>query len=95
MKTVFAQKAHTYAAAVRHKFTILDRCLEFMDGKVTGIARPRASDEQNKAYNGHKRKHALKYQTVTTSDSLIIYAYSPMAGSRHDCALCIRSNIKK
>lgn len=37
-----------------------------MDGTFIGIARPSKIDEQNAAYNGHKMKHALKFQTITS-----------------------------
>ena len=35
-------------------------------------------------YNGHKRKHALKYQAVTPPDGMILHAYGPVEGRRHD-----------
>jgi hypothetical protein len=48
---------------------------------------------QRVAYNGHKRKHALKFQAVVAPDGLILHAYGPMEGRRHDWTLYIRSGI--
>ncbi|OWZ10500.1 hypothetical protein PHMEG_00016650 [Phytophthora megakarya] len=39
---------------------------------------------QKSVYNGHKRKHALKYQTLTTPDGLIVHLYGPFSGRNHD-----------
>ena len=91
--TFFEQRAHTYAAAVRRKCAVMDRCLGFIDGTVLGIARPVDYDVQHAAYNGHKRKHALKFQTLTTPDGLVMHAHGPMAGSRHDWALYVASDM--
>ena len=43
-------------------------------------------------YNGHKRSHALKFQTVTTPDGLFFHA-GPIEGRRHDWTLYIRSGV--
>ena len=93
--TFVAQRAQKYATTINEKCPALDRCVAFMDGTVIGIARPGKNDEQNAAYNGHKRKHALKYQTLTTPDGLILHAHGPIAGCRHDWALYVRSNIEQ
>lgn len=89
-----SRRAEQYSAAIESKCNVLGRCLGFIDGTVLGIARPGNSSEQNAAYNGHKRKHALKYQTITSPDGLILHAYGPMEGRRHDWALYLRSGIE-
>lgn len=66
-----------------------------MGGTAIGIARVGKNDEQNAAYNGHKRKHALKYQTFYTPDGLIIHVHVPIAESRDEWALYVRSNIRQ
>lgn len=35
-------------------------------------------------YNGHKQKHALKFQIFMPSDVLILYAHGPVEGRPHD-----------
>lgn len=77
------------------KSAALHHCVGFMDGTVLGIARPGSSAEQNAAYNGHKRKHALKFQTITSPDGLILHAHGPMEGRRHDWALYVSSGIEQ
>ena len=44
-------------------------------------------------YNGHKRVHALKFQSVVTPNGLIANLYGPMEGRRHDCALLRASGL--
>ncbi|KAI9333916.1 hypothetical protein DFJ73DRAFT_607327, partial [Zopfochytrium polystomum] len=56
------RRLQQYADAICRKGSPLDCCIRFIDGTVRGIARP--SKNQKVAYNGHKRKHALKYQSV-------------------------------
>ena len=45
------------------------------------------------AYNGHKRKHSLKFQVVNSLDGLIFHAYGPTEGRRHDWTLYVRSGV--
>lgn len=89
-----ARNAAKYAQSIHSKCEVLDHCIGFLDGTVIGIARPGSNIEQNAAYNGHKRKHALKFQTMTTPDGLILHAFGPLEGCRHDWALFVRSNIE-
>lgn len=35
-------------------------------------------------YNGHKRKHALKYQAVVSPDGIFAYLWGPVNGCQHD-----------
>ena len=46
------------------------------------MARP--TEYQESYYNGHKRKHALKYQAVTTPDGIIVHMFGPSVGRSHD-----------
>lgn len=88
-----ANRAHIYAAAIKDKCHALSNCIGFIDGTVIAIARPSRNAVQNVAYNGHKRKHALKYQAVTTPDGLILHAAGPIEGRRHDWTLYCRSGL--
>ena len=85
--------APVYADAIKEKCRALPNCVGFIDGTVIAIARPRGYDVQNVAYNGHKRKHALKYQAVTAPHGLLLHAAGPMEGRRHDWTLYCRSGL--
>lgn len=80
----FADAVHAKGGALRH-------CMGFIDGTVRGIARP--SRNQRHVFNGHKRKHALKYQSVTTPDGVIVHLNGPHEGKVHDASLLARSGL--
>ena len=92
-KQFVARKAPVYSAAVEKKSLVTSNCIGFIDGTVIGIARPKGNMMQQVVYNGHKRKHALKYQAVTTPDGLILHAYGPMEGRRHDWTMYVKSDL--
>ena len=48
---------------------------------------------QREVYNGHKRKHALKYQAVTTPDGFIANFFGPVVGRRHDWWMFAQSGL--
>lgn len=50
----------------------------FIDATFVGIARPEEDAMQREVYNGHMRKHALKYQVVTTPNGLIVNFFGPV-----------------
>ena len=70
----------------------MDNCFGFIDGTVRGMARP--SVGQRSCYNGHKRKHALKFQSVVTPDGMIVDLCGPFEGRRSDCFLLTQSEIE-
>ena len=57
------------------------------------IARPTGRG-QRATYSGHKRRYAIKIQTVTTPDGLILHIAGPIDGRRHDTTLFRRSGIE-
>lgn len=69
----------------------LQSCWGFIDGTVRPICRP--IHEQRAFYNGHKRVHALKYQSIVTPDGLIAHLYGPIEGRRHDSGILRESNL--
>jgi hypothetical protein len=85
------QKLQHYADAISRKGAPLDCVVGFIDGTVRKICR--LSRNQKVAYNGHKRKHALKYQFVMAPDGIIIHMFGSIAGARHDCFLLSESKI--
>ena len=50
-------------------------------------------NDQRVCYNGHKRVHAVKFQSVVIPNGLIANLYGPMEGRRHDCALLRASGL--
>jgi len=84
-------KLREYADAVYAKGAALEFCWGFVDGTVRPICRP--SQHQRAVYNGHKRVHALKFQSVVAPNGLIANMFGPMEGRRHDCALLRESGL--
>jgi hypothetical protein len=82
-----------YAGAITAKGAPLRQCFAFIDGTVRAISRPARG--QRKAYNGHKRIHALKFQSVVAPDGLIIDLHGPEAGNRLDAYLLAASGIER
>ena len=48
---------------------------------------------QKECYNGHKRTHALKYQSIVTPNGLIVNLFGPIEGRRHDAFLLSESKV--
>ena len=83
-------KLEEYAAAIHDKGAAIDFCWGFVAGTVRPICLP--SQNQRIVYNGHKRVHALKFQSVVALNGLIANLYGPMEGRRH-CALLNESGL--
>ena len=65
-----------YSQAIRAKGAPLNNCFGFIDGTVRPISRP--GRNQRIVYNGHKRVHALKFQSVALPNGLIGNLYGPV-----------------
>jgi hypothetical protein len=65
----------------RRKTLEADNCFGFIDGTVRPICRPKQN--QKTVYNGHKRVHALKFQSVALPCGMIANMYGPV-GKRND-----------
>ena len=66
----------TYVDAITAKGAPLPNCFGFIDGTVRPISRP--GEHQRILYNGHKRVHALKFQSVALPNGLIGNLYGPV-----------------
>lgn len=54
----------------------LENVVGFIDGTVIDIARPYEQySNQHIVYNGHKRKHELNFQAITTIGGLCAHLY--------------------
>lgn len=65
-----------YANAISAKGAPLTNCFGFIDGTVRPISRP--GQNQRVVYNGLKRVHALKFQSVALPNALIGNLYGPV-----------------
>jgi hypothetical protein len=63
----------------------------FIDGSLRTICRP--SRGQRAQYSGHKRKHGLKFQSVSLPNGIIAHLYGPEDGRRHDITLFRNSGV--
>ena len=79
------QSLQTYADAIHAKGGPLTNCWGFVDGTVRPISRPGIN--QRVLYNGHKRVHAIKFQTVATPNGLVAFLHGPYDGRRHDSGI--------
>ena len=58
-----------YADVIHAKGVPLNNCFGFIDGTVRPISRP--GQHQRIVYNGHKRVHSLKFQSVALPNGLV------------------------
>ena len=70
------QLLQEYADVIHAKGAPLENCFGFIDGTVRPIARP--DQQQRIVYNGHKRVHSLKFQSVALPNELIGNMYGPV-----------------
>lgn len=69
-------KLEHYAQAIHQKGGALDNCWGFIDGTLRQICRP--GEHQRIMYNGHKRVHGLKFQSVVAPNGMIANLYGPV-----------------
>ena len=78
-----AQALQMYADAVSARGAPLQNCFGFVDGTVRPIARP--GEQQRLVYNGHKRVHSLKFQSLALPNGLIANMYGPIGEQNNYC----------
>jgi len=71
-----SQHLENFVLAVHGKGAALENCWRFVDGTVRPICRP--GENQRVMYNGHKRVHAIKFQSVVAPNGLIANLYGPV-----------------
>ena len=81
-----------YADVIHEKGAPLRNCFGFIDGTVIQICRPKTI-YQRVVYNGHKRAHALKFQSLALPNGLIANLSGPYEGRRHDSTMLFESNL--
>jgi len=65
-----------YSRAITAKGSPLDNRFGFIDGTVRPISKP--GENQRILYNGHKRVHWIKFQSVALPNGLIGKMYGPV-----------------
>ena len=63
----------------------------FGDGTVRALSRP--SEFQRILYNGHKKVHAQKFQSVVAPNRFIMNLYGPVEGKCHDSGMLRMSGL--
>ena len=80
-----------FAAAIHAKGAPLKNYWGFIDGILRAISCPR--EHQRILYNGHKRCHGIKFQSLVAPNDLIANLYGPVEGKRHDSGMLTDSNL--
>ena len=80
-----------YAEAVYRRGAPLRSIWGFIDCTIRAISRP--TEFQRVAYNGHKRKHALKFQAVMLPNGMFGHLFGPVEGRRNDNYLLTASGL--
>ena len=85
------QVLERYAQTIHDRGAPLRNCFGFVDGTLCEIARPK--NNQRIVYNGHKRAHGIKFQSVVTPNGLIANLAGPFEGRRHDSTMLHESGM--
>ena len=81
----------SYTAAIHNHGAPLENRFGFIDGTVRRIARPKKN--QWTMYNGHKRVHVMKLQSVVIPNGLIANLAGQFEGKRHDSTMLYQSGL--
>ena len=86
------EQLNTYATAIHSHGAPLSNCFCFEDGTVRRISKPKYL--QRVMYNGHKRVHAMKFQSVVLPNGIIANLGGPYKGRRHNSSMLQQSGLK-
>ena len=81
----------TRADPIHAKDALLKYCWGFIDGTARAISKP--NRHQRVFYNGHKRAHAIKVQSVATPVGLVAFLQGPFEGRRRDSGMLRESGF--
>ena len=85
------QQLERQEAAISDKGSPLKHCCGFIDGTVRPACPP--GSNQRVLYNGHKRVHAKKFQSVAAPNGMIANLYGPVESKRHDTGMLAMSGL--
>ncbi|XP_065312485.1 uncharacterized protein [Dermacentor albipictus] len=80
-----------FSQAIHAKGAPLTNCWGFIDGTARAICRP--TRNQKLYFSGHKRFHALKYQSIMCPNGIICQLDGSYPGSKHDAGNFGISNV--
>jgi len=86
------QNLDRFAAAVNERGGPLENCWGFIDGTVRRICRPQQN--QTLVFNGHKRVHGIKFQSIVAPNGIVVHLYAPIEGRRHDAGMLRESDVE-
>ena len=84
-------KLEEYANVIHTKGAALQNCWGFIDGTVRPVCCP--GENQQLLFNGHKRIHAIKFQSVAAPNGLIANLHGPFEGRKHDSGMLADSKL--
>jgi len=74
-----------FAAIICEKGAPLENCWDFIDGRVRSLCKP---DRNHRIlYDGHKRVHGIKLQSVVAQNGRIACLFGPVESRRHDSGI--------
>ena len=85
------QQLRIFSDKIHDKGGPLQNCWGFIDGTVRPVCRPQ--ENQRTIYNGHKRVHAIKFQSVVAPNGLIALLDGPYEGRKHDSGMLADSGL--
>lgn len=80
-----------FCDAVHQTSGAIENCFGFVDGTVRPVCRP--GKNQRVLYNGHKKVHAIKFQSLAVPNGLVANLYGPVEGKKHDSAMLAESGL--
>ena len=86
-----AENLQRFCIAVFQKSGASHNCFGLVDGTVRPVSRP--GEKQRVLNNGHKKIHAIKFQSVAVPNGLVANLYGPIEGKRHDNSMLAASGL--
>ena len=86
-----AENLQRFANAIHENGAPLENCWGFIDGTVRPVYK--LGEGQTQLYNGHKRIHSIKFQSIVAPNGLIANLFGPKEGRRHDSYMLVRSGV--
>jgi hypothetical protein len=84
-------KVEIFKRKILEAGSVVEGIWGFIDGTVRPCCRPVRN--QRPLFNGHKRTHAIKFQSILTPDGLICSLYGATTGARNDTGILNESGI--
>ena len=87
----YSSKLHAFCKFNLSEGCCLWQCLGFVDDTLRDIVHP--VENQRVTYNEHKQKHGLKYQPLTTPNSIIANLFGVVEVRRHVSSMLVMSGM--